>query len=235
MVPVLDLPEPASLPGSLEIHAASLTETALERLLDAAEETNVHPVVTEALLDLADGLRIGDSYESLTFDYRSTYTEAPRVVTVDRVVRGRLRATLEEGRDVAIREDTVVGTLVEADFERHTARLRGPVNEAVSVTFDEELDDAIQDALRRPASFQGEIVYDPDTLTARSVRLRSVLRGRQLVLGIDQELFWTERSFDELADEQHVVPATSPQDLYDAGASEEERNAFMTELMSLGG
>jgi len=232
IVPVLDLPEPAPLLDSLEVDVASLTETALAKLLDTAEGKHAHPVIASALLHLADELRIGDSYESVTFDYRSRRTEARRTVTVDRSVRSRLHA-LVEGQAAAVREDVVIGTLVEADFEKHTARLRGPLSEAVSVSFDEEQADAIQDALRRPASFQGKITYDADTLVARSVHLERISLGRQLILGIDADAFWTERSLDELADEQGLVPAAQPDELYDAEASEEEREAFMAALKSL--
>jgi hypothetical protein len=233
VVPVLDLPErSAAAPDALELDVASLTETAVETLLNAAEGKNAHPVTVSALLDLSDGLHIGETYESVEFGYRPSRSVAARAVTVDRTVRSRLRA-LVKNQELKLRDDTVVGTLVEADFEKHTARLRGPFNETVYVSFDERLADDIQVALRRPASFQGKIAYDPDTRAAREVRVESISPGRQLSLGVDVDAFWIERSFDELADEQAVVPAQQADELYDTDSSEDEREAFMAALGTL--
>jgi len=236
VVPILELPESPVSAGeqTLEVEAATLTEIALESLFAAAEGDEVDPVVAGALLDLTDKLQIGERYESLAFEFRSPRARAPRTVEIDRAGRARLRELVER-QEVALREDTLVGTLVEADFEKRTARLRGPFQEAVSVSFPDELADDIHEALRQQATLLGKIAYDPETRVARSVRLQQITRGRQLTLGIDPDEFWTERSITELARAQGVVPATRPEELYDAGASEEERDAFMAALASLAG
>ena len=235
VVPILELPEAPVSAGeqTLEVEAATLTEIALESLFAAAEGDEVDPVVAGALLDLTDKLQIGERYESLAFEFRSR-ARAPRTVEIDRAGRARLRDVVER-QEVALREDTLVGTLVEADFEKRTARLRGPFQEAVSVSFPDELADDIHEALRQQATLLGKIAYDPETRVARSVRLQQITRGRQLALGIDPDEFWAERSITELARAQGVVPATRPEELYDAGASEEERDAFMAALASLAG
>jgi hypothetical protein len=197
------------------------------QVLDTIDVGDGHPVVASALLELAD-----EQYE-VTFDLRGPSGRSMRTARLDRVARSRLRRTVDR-EDVRVRDDSVVGTLVEADFERNTARLRGPFNELVTVSFADELADEIQDGLRRQSTFRGEISYDPETLAARSVRLRAVTRGRQLVLGIDPGEFWNERTFEELIIDQGGVVATEPDEIYDADASEEERDAFIAALTELG-
>jgi len=235
VIPVLELPEPlaTNTADTLDFEAASLAETAVTTVLDVAEKGEGHPLVARALLDLAESVQVGDRYDALTLDYRPDGALGHRAVGVDRVVVERLRETVRRDKD-RVRDDSLVGTLVEADFERNTARLRGQLNEAVTVSFDADLADEIQNALRRPASFQGQVKYDPETMAARSVRLTSIDRGRQLVLGVDPEEFWIERSFAELAAEQGVVPATQPDEIYDADATDDEREAMMAALAELG-
>lgn len=233
VVPVLQLPEPAAAddPDALNMDVVSLAEMAVKQVLDTAHDGDGHPVVMGALLELADRVRLGDRYDRVTFDLR-TPDAKKRVAHLDRRVTARLRKAIDE-ESVRVRDDTLAGTLVEADFEKHTARLRGQLNEAVTVSFDEDLADEIQDALRRQATFQGKVVYDPKTLAARSVSLTGITPGRQLILGIDPDAFWQERSFAELALAQGGVGAEHVDDIYDGDATEEEREAFMAALADL--
>ncbi|MGB0094408.1 MAG: hypothetical protein WBP81_17990, partial [Solirubrobacteraceae bacterium] len=74
---------------------------------------------------------------------------------------------------------------------------------------------------------------DPETSVAKSVRLHRIDRGEQLVLGLDAEEFWRERSFEELARLQGAGQPADPDALYDADATDEERDAFMAALSEL--
>jgi hypothetical protein len=232
VIPVLELPEPATTPDQLDIEVASLAETAVERLLSTLALGDGHPIVAGALLEIADKLRIGERYDAVTFDFRSVRATAPQKAELDRGVSDRLRQVVERER-MRIRDDALVGTLVEADFERNTARLRGPLNEAITVSFSDDLADDIQDALRRNATLIGKIEYDPGTLVARRLTASSIMRGRQLSLDIDDDAFWRERTFAELAADQGIVPADDPGDIFDADASDAEREAFMAALAEL--
>jgi hypothetical protein len=136
--------------------------------------------------------------------------------------------------DPPVRADAVVGVLVEADFEKRTARLRTATEPAVQVAFTSDLDDDIHAALRQPATLRGEVSFDPKTQTARAVALRSVDRGKQLILGIDGEEFWRELSFEDSAQQQGAGSPIDPDLLFDAEASDEERDAFMAALAELG-
>ena len=100
------------------------------------------------------------------------------------------------------------------------------------MAFDADLADDVQDALRRTASFEGKITYDRDSMVARAVELTGVTPGRQLMLDIDPDAFWIERSFADLAAE-HGAPAASPNEIYDSSASDDEREAFMAALAEL--
>jgi hypothetical protein len=103
----------------------------------------------------------------------------------------------------------------------------------VQVAFTSDLDDDIHAALRQPATLRGEVSFDLKTQTARAVTLRSVDRGKQLILGIDAEEFWRELSFEDLAQQQGAGSPIDPDLLFDAEASDEERDAFMAAPQSL--
>jgi hypothetical protein len=234
---VLELPEPdaALVPNALDFDVPSLSEMAVEEVMNTLDTGAGDPRVAGALLDLAKRVRIGERYDGVRFVLKPTRV-APRkrrrTAWLDAALTERLRENVERGKDPP-RDDSLFGVLVEADFERNSARLRGPFNEVVTVAFDEALADDIQDALRRQASFEGEVAYDPETHMARSVRARRITRGTQLGLDLDQDEFWTERSFAELAAAQGDGLATKPDELFDAEATDEERDAFMAALAEL--
>jgi hypothetical protein len=232
-VPVFEIPDALPLDdGALEVEVASLGDAALSELLAAADpQSSPHPVVAKALLELADSLRVGERYDAVTFDAGANGSR--RRVRVDGVVRQRLRRYVESLPAPPARSDALVGVLVEADFEKRTARLRTATDPAVTVTFDEDLADDIQLALRQQATLRGEVMYDQKTNVARSVRLQRLERGQQLVLGLDPEEFWRVRDFDELARLQGAGDPVDPEDLYDADATDEERDAFMAAIAEL--
>ena len=79
-------------------------------------------MVAKALLDLTDELHLGERYEAITFD--SQRNGHSRVVRIDGAVRHRLRVYVDSAPSISVRPDALVGVLVEADFEKRTARLR---------------------------------------------------------------------------------------------------------------
>lgn len=235
VVPVLEVPD-FELPAgeTLDVDVASLGEQALELVMDAADpesHPNADPIVVKALVEVAERLRVGDRYQALTFDAKAN--GHCRKALVDGEVREHLRSYVDSVPPTPTREDALVGTLVEADFEKRTARLRTATEPAVQVSFDDDLADEIQNALRQPASFRGDVVYDPKTSVARAVRLQRIERGEQLVLGIDAEEFWLERNFDDLALLQGAGQPADLDVLYDRDATEEERDAFMAAISEL--
>lgn len=234
VVPVLELPEPSPEGHeTLDIENVTLGESALARLLDAAESPDPpDPVVAKALLDVADGMYVGDRYEAIVFDSAAD-GRPTRKVRVDSTVRSRLRAYVDSAPPAPTRTDTVMGVLVEADFEKRTARLRTPSEAGVEVDFPEELDDDIHSALRQPATLRGEVIYDPKLHSAKAIQLRQVDRGEQLALGIDSTMFWSELSLEELTREQNAGRPADPEALHDTEATEDERDAFMAELAEL--
>lgn len=127
VVPVLELPNTlAADADTLELEVATLGESALVSLLEAATEQTAHPAVAKALLDVANGMHVGDRYEAIVFDFVAH--DLPRKVRVDGTVRSRRRAYVDSAPAAPIRTDAVVGVLVEADFEKHTARLHTPTD-----------------------------------------------------------------------------------------------------------
>jgi len=233
VVPVMELPDAlASEGGTLDLDVPSLGESALESLLDAADPgQRPHHVVANALLELADALRIGERYESITFDVHAGLRR--RETRVDAGTRSSLRAYVESAPATPARPDAVVGVLVAADFEKGSARLRTPTQPAVVVSFTDDLDDDVYGALRQRTTLEGEVAYDPKTHVARSVSLRSVTRGEQLMLGVDTHEYWRASSLEDLAREQGAGAPIHPNSFRDVDASDRERDAFMAALAEL--
>jgi hypothetical protein len=176
------------------------------------------------LVQLADEIGVGVRCDAVQLDVQG----ARASVVIDVGARERLREIAE--RPARPRADTVVGTLVEADFERGTARLRAVGQRPVRVSFDDDLADEIQEALRRPAELVGEVTYDRETGVARSVALRRISPAEQLVLGLETEDFWLEPSFEDLRQQQGVGPADDLEALSDDELTDEEADEFLAAL-----
>jgi len=235
VVPVLALPPSTDFDdnGQFDLEVASLGQVAVRLLMDAASNIDTHPdpAVAKALLDVADKLHIGERYDAITFEDTANGDLHP--ARVDGEMRERLRSYVEQNATVAIRPDDLTGVLVEADFEKHTARLRTPTEAGVEVSFTDDQADDIHAALRQQTTARGDVVFDSKTHTAKSVRLTQLVHGEQLILGVDPTEFLAERSLDELAALQDAGRPVNTASLYNAEASEEERDAFMAAISEL--
>jgi hypothetical protein len=233
VVAVLELAS-ADDDGRLDLDAASLSQTALGLLLDAAARSDhhTHPVVAQALLEVADKLHVGERYEAIVFDVAEAGRPA-RQARVDAQVRRTLRDFVAKAATIAMRPDDLSGVLVEADFEKHTARLRTPTEASVDVSFVADQADEIQAALRHQTTARGDVVYDAHTHIAKSVRLTQLVHGEQLGLDADATEYWARRTLDELAAQQGLGNSVDPASLYNAELSDEEREAFMTAISEL--
>jgi hypothetical protein len=233
VVPVMEIPDVELREDeTLDVDVQSLGEAALDRIIDAVDPlARPDPIIAKALVELAERLRIGDRYDALTLDAKTNGHR--RRVRVDGQVRQRLRSYVDSAPPVPTRTDALVGVLAEADFEKRTARLRTTTEPAVQIGFDEDLADEIQAALRQQASFRGEVIYDAKSNIAKYVRLQRIERGEQLVLGLDPEEFWRERTFEDLAQLQGAGQPANLDDLYDADATDEERDAFMAAVSEI--
>ncbi len=84
--------------------------------------------------------------------------------------------------------------------------------------------------MRRQSEFRGEVSYDPKTLEARSVSLRSIVRGDRLVMGFDAGDFWAPGDIDELAAEREIRRVEDVDTLRDREASDEEVDRLLAAL-----
>jgi hypothetical protein len=234
--PVLKLPDLPPDLGAFDIDVATLGETAIDTLLEAADEHGPqpsHPLVSKALLDIADRLHIGERYEAIVVtEVPNGNRRAARHARIDGSVRTRLQAYVEQAGVMASRPEDLTGVLFEADFEKRTARLRTPTQGAVDISFAPDHDDNIHTALRQKATIRGDVVYDPHTREAKSVRLSEVVRGIEQ-LALDSGDFWRTRSLDELAEQQGASNPIDPERLYDAEVTDQERDAFMAAIAEL--
>jgi hypothetical protein len=222
VVGVLELPENAADPTTaemLDLDVPSLGKLALQSALaTAAGEQTGQLDVAEAFVRLADDVGVGTRFAALMLE--EDRPGGRRSVTLDRPARDRLFETVSAAPRA--RDDSLIGVLVEADFESNTARLRTAGEQRIGIRFEPELADSIQEGLRRQAEFVGEVNYDPKTMEARSVNLRRIVRSEQLTMGLDTGEFWTPRAIDELAAERGIGPVEDADLLRDRGASHEE-------------
>ena len=108
--------------------------------------------VAEAFVRLVDDVGVGSRFRSLTLE-----EEGPagrKMVTLDRSARDRLFEIVSAAPSA--RDDSLVGVLVEADFESNTARLRTTGGQRIAISFETEFADRIQEGLRRQSEFRGE-------------------------------------------------------------------------------
>lgn len=222
---VLELPDLEAQDDAFELEVSHLGEEALDLAMRTAAGELDDRLAAAALFRLADELSIGTRLESLHFDVEGA-GRAP--VVIDAAVRDRLQMIALSKPD--LRPDTVVGTLVEADFERGTARLRTVDGRVVKVGFEKQLADDIQEALRRTAELVGEVSYDPETEVAMSVRLRRISHAEQLALSMETGDFWFDVGFEQQLQEQGIGPAEDLALLGDPELSEEEADAFLGAL-----
>ncbi len=227
VVGVLELPDVQGGEDDLDIgEVATLSEAALVQTIETASGRRTgYRDVTRTLVNLADQLGIGSRYDAFTIEIRDGGHAAESAV-VDSARREHLRraAGLPSPESA---EDTVVGALVEADFENLTARLRTAANQPVEVKFEFEQADDVQKALRGQAEVVGEVTYDPESLVAKSVHVRSVTRAEQLRIGLDTGEFWSTRSVGDLATERGFQPVRDASALRDTSLSEQDVDAFL--------
>ncbi|MEJ7656825.1 MAG: hypothetical protein WKF33_07335 [Thermoleophilaceae bacterium] len=222
VVGVLELPEQAA-----NADVPSLGQLALgSALATAAGEETEQVDVAEALVWLVDDVGVGSRFRSLTLE-----EEGPagrKMVTLDRPARDRFFEIVSAAPSA--RDDSLVGVLVGADFESNTARRRTTGGQRIAISFETELADRIQEGLRRQSEFRGEVSYDPKTLEARSVSLRSIVRGDQLVMGFDAGDFWAPGEIDKLAAERKIRRVEDVDTLRDREASDEEVDRLLAAL-----
>ncbi len=212
--------------AGLDLDDPSLTELALASTIDSLSGGESDAYVARALADLADDLDIGSRYSGLLLDIAGQ-SIGERAATLDRSARTRLHRVA--GRVPTMSTSVVSGTLVEADFERHTARLRTSANRPIRVTFDDVHADEVQQALRRQAEFDGVVTFDEPTRQVTAVELRAVRRTHQLGLDLDSAEFWRAPTIGELAREQGVGPADL-ETMQDDTATPEELERFFEAL-----
>ncbi len=226
-LPDLNEPDPDSLP----IAANDLSGAALAVVMRAigAGTDEVDVELASALAQLGDELGVGErnNHVGLAVADPDASVAPTGAVRLDRGVRERMHAIAQ--RPQQSQDDTVVGTLVEADFERETARLQPPLGSAVVVTFPKDMADDIYNVLRHPAQLQGRVRFDRKTASAREIELHRITRPDQLTF--DSQAFFAEPTVSDLATQQGVAgPVADPASLSDPELSEEERAAFLAPL-----
>jgi hypothetical protein len=230
LVAELELPEVAD-EDALALDDARLGELAATDVLELIENPDRRGDywVADALATLGDELGIGTRYSSLTVELGPDDGYARRA-TLSAQIRERLSNRRAEGTANGARDDRLVGTLVEVDFQRHRAQVLMGDRRRVTVVFDEAQADDIQRWLRRHGELEGRVEYDPRSGLATSIELQRIVRPEQLQPLIGLEEFWHHRDVEGLMAEQGVHAVRDLHSLVDAEATEEELSAFLDAL-----
>ncbi len=228
-VGVLALPElaPGDGPG-LDVVVADLPSRSFDVLIgflrDPGENADI--ALAAAVTHLADDLGLGERTHTLTIGEPDP---ARPSAVIDAEVRRRMRQLSH--RPPAHREDLVVGTLFEADFERRTARLRTPAGGGtVTVRFEAEMADDVQRALRSEAQLEGRVRYDRVSGVAVSIDTRAVTLAEQLLPGAGDWSFTENLSVADLQQRQGVHALVDPLTVADDELTDDERDAFLAAL-----
>lgn len=228
VVGVLELPAVERGGDQLEFDVTTLGESALIAALRTAAGDEEDVDVARAFVKLTEELSVGTRYSAVTFE--TDIPGAPRRVIVDQAARARLERIVRAGPDR--RADTLVGALVEADFESHTARLRAADGQSVAVSFDEDQADDIKQTLRGRAQLIGEVTYDPLTSHAVKVEVRAIARAEQMGMQLETDDFWTDVTVDQLWQQRGTDPVTDPAVLVADDLTDEEAEELFAALGS---
>ena len=223
----LEVPDVQFEDPDLGLDVQTLGDQAIEKTIATAKaEDGANPEIAEALVSMLNELGVGERYESAWLE---PVGQPGQRVVIDGDARLRL-GIIAANLPTLPREDRVVGTLVEADFEKRTARLRTPDGKAVLVQFGDDVADEIQHALRKPAEFEGRVSFDPRTSFATSVEVRQVTRADQLALGLQSDAFWNDPTMDELIRDRGARAIEDFSLVKDESATPDEIDAFMAAL-----
>lgn len=227
VVGVLEVPNPSSdADNELDLHEIeSLGQTAVRYAVSTALEGRlVYSDVAAAFVRLATDVGVGSRCRAVGLTVGRNHRKPDVLIDIARRDRLRLVAAPEP----IPRTDAITGILVEADFERRTARLRTPFGQAVPVQFDPDLDDAIHELLRRHSELRGEIAYDPSTRAARSIRVRALAKAEQMELGSTGADFWlAPRAFAELQRERGAPAVVDLRALVIETLTDDERDELV--------
>lgn len=231
VVGLLALPEAEPSDAELPIPVPHLSQLAVDRILDMIHGSSdgTDTELADAVAQLAIELGIGDRNSSLTLagDWINSDGGQPRPAIIDRRVRERMQQIASQ-LPPSSRDDTLVGVLVEADFEAGTARLRLPDGSAVAVKFSPDLADLIQEGLRSQTQAEGLVRYHPRTHQVIEVELRSLVRSTPFAL--DEGSFWRTESFAQLQESQGTTGHLDPRELALPDLTDRDRADFLAAL-----
>lgn len=194
--------------ADLGFEVQHLAEIAFAKLLESisAPEHQVDWGIARSVANLCEDLRIGERNTALRLGYDDRTSRAG-MITGD--VRSRMTSIAR--RPPTSQPDHVSGVLVEADFERNSARLQPTAGPPIAVSFSADKADEIQEALRGPADVIGEVTLDPVTHTASKVTARALFRAEQLAMESGNTIpFWEHWTVADLAARQGI---SAPQDI----------------------
>lgn len=216
------LPQPLPEDATLGLDVAHLGERAVDLLLHAIDDPEAASSddAVNAAAGFAESLQVGDRYESVALSYSRNGNR--RATTVDTEQKQKLReaASKRLSPKGALQHQVVLGTLVAADFEDGSGRLRETGEEAVEVAFASGLAGEVKRALLEQARVEGE-------RRGNRLDVQSILPSSTLLQGVTVGRFWEARTLEEQAAQQaaRLVPY-QPGDYLDSDLTDQDRDAI---------
>jgi hypothetical protein len=231
LVHVFEIPAPPPQADSLQLEGSSLGELGAQIALSAlGASAGDYVDVAQVWVDLATEIGIGTRHDRL--DVVQELDQGERCASLDAKRLTAIESALRDLPLVGLRQDQLMGVLVEADFEAMTARLRTASGDRIQVSFDPGLADDIQMALRHQASLLGEVRFNTETAAAISVRVRSLGAPDQLDLALAKPAFLTHISIPELRRTQRVRTVRSVDDIPHISLDEQDLRAALEAVES---
>ena len=216
------------------LHLGASAARDVQRIMASPETAEADPRVIEAIDQLVHELDIGGaSFDTMKVSWPAAAVaagKAPKPVVVDRAKRDAIERRRHTLPASDVHENVLTGVLVEADFEKRSARLLTTDNQRISVSFDDERADLIHQWLRRQGELRGLVEYTK-TGHIRQVELRAIERSVQHDL-FDTTAFWNVDSIESLADAQGVEPIADIRELAGTDITDEEFDAFLLAINS---
>lgn len=217
------LPDLLSEEGTLGLDVAHLGEQAVDLLLQAMDDPQTASAeAVSAAAAFAESVRIGERYDAIALSYERNGIRRTAAVDVKRKEELHEVAFKKPSPPNVSQHQVVLGTLVAADFEDGTGRLRGTADETVDVAFGSDLANEVKLALLEQTRVEGE--RRGKRLDVKSIISTALLQGVTTA-----SRFWEAQTLEEQVAHQgaRLVPY-QPGDYRDPDLTDQERDTIVS-------
>jgi hypothetical protein len=147
----------------------------------------------------------------------------------DMRVRDRV---LEKIKKPSQRRESVEGILEMADFkeQEHKCRIHPAIGQPIACSFDVSQEEQVYQSLRRPVRVTGMAKINSHSGRIDELRIENISIVEPLLIGGRD--FFTERSMEQLAEDQGIQPLKNPKTFAGGWPEDQDVDAFLEEIYS---